>query len=302
MAIYSNVGTILSSTNRLNGSEIESAYDVAGELIWNKTQPIVPSADYSNYTKSDYCHVSLSPIQGFDIYGGIVFQFMASGTVSNRMATINAGTSSIINNNISATSDHGDSASFSNEFYSQNDDYPLLYVTADTNPAKVYVNRVTQTSSQLIKTLSFPLNKTGYYAALCLDEERNIAYMIGYSEQNYLNDNGGSNKTVISKWDMSNLSDNGDGTYTPAFISVYERAFIYCMQGQQFHDGMLWIASGGTNVHGYVYALNPSNGNLLYTVDTNTTTEVEGIAFISDTEMVYGLQGGAYKKVTFATV
>ena len=144
------------------------------------------------------------------------------------------------------------------------------------------------------------MEKTGYYAAACCDFENDIIYMVGYSEQNYQTDDGGANKTVISKWDMSNLTNNGDSTYTPSFISSYEREFIRIMQGQQFFDGMLWISSGGTNIHGYVYALKADDGTLLYTVDTNTTTEVEGIAFISYNEMVFGLQGGTYKKVTFA--
>lgn len=296
MAVYDVNGNILSNIYALDGSPLQNAFDINGNSVFSG------DVDYSDYEIGDYCAVSLSPTQGFDIYNGVIFQFMASSDVSNRMATINAGTSSIINNNVSATSDHGDSASFSDEFYSQSDDYPLLYVTSDTNPAKVYVNRVTQTTSQLVKTYTFPVNKTGYYAALCLDYEHEIMYMVGYSEQNYQTDDGGNNKTIISKWDMSNLTDNGDGTYTPAFISSIERPFIYIMQGQQYHDGMLWIASGATNTRGYIYALNPSNGNLLFTIDTNSTTELEGMAFISDTEMVFGLQGGTYKKVTFATV
>lgn len=297
MAVYDLNGNALTSVYDVNGSELQDAFDISGESVFDNAV-----VDYSNYAITDYCSVSLSPIQGFDIHNGIIFQFMGSSNVSNRMATINAGTSAIINNNIPATSEHGDSASFSNQFYSVGDEYPLLYVTSDTNPAKVYINRVTTASSNLIKTLSFPLNKTGYYAAACCDFPQKILYMVGYSEQNYQTDDGGNNKTVISKWDLLNLTDNGDNTYTPAFISSIERPFIYVMQGQQFHDGMLWISSGASNTRGYIYALDPSDGTLLYTVDTNSTTELEGIAFISSTEMVFGLQGGTYKKVTFATV
>ena len=297
MAIYNVNGNVLSNIYAVDGSNLHNAFNINGESVYSG------GIDYSNYEITDYCAVSLSPTQGFDIYNGIIFQFMANASnVSNRMATINAGTSTIINNNVSAISDHGDSASFSSEFYAAGDVYPLIYVTSDTNPAKVYVNRVTTTSSQLIKTLTFPINKTGYYAAACCDFANDILYMVGYSEENYQSDDGGNNKTIISKWDLSNLTDNGGGIYTPAFVSSVERPFIYVMQGQQFHDGLLWISSGATNVNGYVYALNPSNGNLLYTVDTNSTTELEGIAFISNTEMVFGLQGGTYKKVTFATV
>ena len=292
MAVYDVNGATLANVYGVNGAELQTAYDVSGAVVFERV-------DYSDYTISDYCTVSLSPTQGFDIYNGVIFQFMATGTsVYDRMATIDAETATIINSNISAESDHGDSASFSREFYSDSDEYPLIYVTSDTNPALVYVNRVTTSSSTLVKTYSFPLEKTGYYAALCLAYP--FMYMVGYSEQNYQTDDGGNNKTVISKWDMTKLTDNGDGTFTPEFISSYQRAFIYTMQGQQFHDGMLWISSGNTGVHGYVYALDPPDGSLLYTIDTNTTTEIEGIAFVSNTEMVFGLQGGTYKKVTFA--
>lgn len=296
MPIYDVNGNSLSAVYSADGLELQAAYDVNGEEIFSKGSP---SIDYSRYSIENYCAVSLSPTQGFDIFNGTIFQFLANSSISNRMATINANSKQIINNNISASSDHGDSASFSSEFYAEGDTFPLLYVTADTNPAKVYVNRVTQTSSQLVKTFVFPLEKTGYYAALCLDEASRTMYMVGYSENNYQTDGGGTNKAVISKWDMSNMTDNGDGTYTPLFVSSFERPFIYVMQGQQFHDGMLWIASGGTNARGYIYALNPSNGNLLFTVDTGTTTELEGLSFISDSEMVFGLQGGTYKKVSF---
>lgn len=294
MSVYDVNGNMLSSVFNVVGNALSFAYDVNGNIIYRS------GTDYNNYTINNYVSVSLSPTQGFDISNGIIFQFIASGSTGNRLATINSDTQQIINSNISAVSDHGDSASFASVFYNPNDDFPLLYVTSDTNPAKVYVNRVTENTSQLITTYAFPLDKTGYYSALCLDDANNRMYMVGYSEQNYQTDDGGNNKTVVSIWDMSNLTDNGDGTYTPTFVSRFERPFIYTMQGQQYHDGMLWISSGGTNVHGYVYALDPSDGTLLYTIDTNTTTEVEGIAFLPDGNMVFGLQGGTYKKVTFA--
>ena len=293
MAIYSANGTPLEAFYKSDGTRLFSAYDKNGNII-------ASNINYDDYVISDYCNVSLSPMQGFDIHNGVIFQFMANSSTNNLMCTVNAATSAILQNNIAATSDHGDSASFSSEFV-DNDEFPLLYVTSDTNPAKVYINRVTTTTSTLIKTLAFPLDKTGYYAAAALDATRNILYMVGYSEQNYQSADDGANKTVISKWDMTRLADNGDNTYTPAFVSAIERPFIYVMQGQQYHDGMIWIASGATNVHGYVYALDPLDGTLLHTIDTDATTEIEGVAFISNTEMVFGLQGGTYKKVTFAT-
>lgn len=292
MQIYNGNGSAILAAYDVVGQELTQAYNRAGNIIFEKR-------DYSSYTKTAYCAVSLSATQGFDIYNGTIFQFRTPTSSGNIMATVNAANGTIIADSINAVSDHGDSATFSNEFSESGDAYPLLYVTADTNPAKVYINRVAQTTSQLVKTISFPIDKAGYYAALCFDIDNNIGYMVGYSERNYQTDDSGANKTVISKWNFADLTANQDGSFTPAFISKIERPFIYVMQGQQFHDGMLWIASGGSNYNGYIYALDPSNGDLLYTVDTGTTVEVEGLAFISGNEMVVGHQGGAYYKYTF---
>lgn len=294
MAIFAVNARPLSSAYSVSGAELLSAYDKSGGIVFTKT-------DYSTYQKTQFLSVGISATQGFDIYNGVIFQFVTPTSAGNKMTTANTSTASIIASQIACASDHGDSASFSDEFYASGDSFPLLYVTSDTNPAKVYVNRVTTTSSQLVKTLSFPLDKAGYYAALCLDVENSIAYMVGYSKQNYQTDDSGTNKTVISKWDLSSLAENQDGSFTPAFLSRIERPFIYVMQGQQFHDGMLWIASGGSNYNGYVYALDPSNGELLYSVNSGTTVEIEGIAWISNNEMITGHQGGTYYKFTFGS-
>lgn len=295
MAIYKKNGDSIAVVYDAGGNLISQAYDI-------NENPLLSGVDYSQYTVSAYCSVSdIGQMQGFDIYNGTIFQFIASTSVSNVMCTIDADTSTVIQNGITAISEHGDSASFSNEKYTESDSVPLLYVTADANPAKVYVNRVTTTTSELIKTLYFPLAQTGYYAAHAYDENNSIMYMIGYTEQNYLTDNNGSNKTLVSKWDMSQLTQNQDGTYTPSYVDSYEIPFIYCTQGQQYHDGMIWVASGYVGAsQSYIYALNPVDGTLLYTIDLDTTTEVEGLSFISNTEMVVGLSGGLYQKYTFA--
>ena len=297
MAIYRKSGQLLSAAYNLNGAPISKAYNVNGELVFDETV-----VDYSNFTTSAFCSASVSNMQGFDIYDGVIFQFKASTSVPNRMVTINASTGEIIRDNIVSKSDHGDSASFLSVKYEPTDDYPLIYVTADTNPCKVYVNRVTLTSSTLVKTFVFPLDKTGYYGAHAYDEEHQIMYIVGYTEQNYQTDDGGNNKTLVSIWDMSSLTDNGDNTYTPRFVSSYERPFIYTIQGQQFHDTMIWIASGGTGSSQYIYALDPEDGTQCFKINLNTNVEVEGLSFISSTEMVVGFQGGTYTKYTFATI
>lgn len=300
MAVYDVSGTLLKHLYLLNGDPSIFGYDVNGNVIF-------PTVDYSKYSVVDYLNVNIPSTQGFDIYNNVIFQFTTpSLSNADKMATVDANNGIVINANIDAVSSHGDSASFSNEFYSISDEYPLLYVTSDTNPGKVYVNRVTENSSELIKTYMFPLEQAGYYSALCLDTINKIMYMVGYTENMHATDDGGNNKTLISLWDYTNNSLNSDGTYTPRFIRNYERPFIVTMQGQQFHDNMLWISSAhyegsGLGYTGNIFALNADDGELLFTISLDTNKEIEGISFISDNEMICGLQGGLYKKIIFET-
>lgn len=294
--IYNIQGNIICSAYDVDGDSISTAYDVAGELIWDSGSSVV---DYDNYTLSDSFNISISSTQGLAVHDNVLFQFRASGTsVRNLVSLFDLTDKSTIISNMTINSEHGDSASFSNEYYANGDEFPLIYVTADTTPAKLYVDRVSRTEATLVKTLVFP-SSAGYWGAGAFDFENNICYILAYKIQSYTS--ATNNATVVSKWDLSNLTDNGDGTYTPAFISQFECDFIYCMQGLEYHDGMIWVTSGNGGQQSYVYAISPTDGSLLHTIDLNTTTEVEGCAFLSDTQVLVGFQRGSYRIYTFAT-
>lgn len=295
MSVYNINGTVTSGIYDVDGDSLSTAYDVNGNVV------LSGDVDYDNYTISSLLNISVANCQGIAIHNNVLFQFRASGTtVTDTVCLFNFTTGADIYRNMTIKADHGDSATFSNEYYAVGDEFPLLYVTADTTPAKIYVNRVTRSSASLIRTLVFP-SSAGYYGAGAFDWDNNICYLLSYKTNSYTSDQGGANTTVISKWNLSNLTDNGDGTYTPAFIEQYERPFIYVMQGLEYHDGIIWVTSGYGGAESYIYALDPADGTLLYTIDTGTTTEIEGLAFISDTEAVIGFQGGVYKKITFGS-
>lgn len=296
MGIYNLDGNAINEIYNIDSARLNTAYNTNGEIVYRKSGGV----DYDVYTISSFLTINISNSQGFDVYNNTMFQFRATGsTIADIMNVYNITNGSAIATGVAVDSDHGDSASFSEEFYNVSDAFPLLYVTSDTNPALVYVNRVTTSSASLIRTLAFPIAQAGYYAAAACDFKNDTIYMVGYTEQKYLTDDGGANKTLISKWDLSDLTNNGDGTYTPRFITSITRDFIYCTQGQQFHDGMIWAASGYTNHAGYIYAVNPTTGSIEHTIGLNTTTEVEGLAWLDDNSIVVGYQGGAYQKITF---
>lgn len=294
MAIYDVNGNVINRAYDKNGNTASHLYDINGNLL-------SANVDYSDYTvQTSYINSGVGNDQGFDVHGDYIFQFRAGGSgvaSSNYVAVIQLNGTVV--NQFAITSDHGDSAYFSKEFYAPSDQFPLIYVSADTSPY-VYINRVTTSSATLIKTLKFDYAVAGYNPNCAYDEDNQILYMVGTTEDNWQSDMGGTNKTLISKWDMTNLTDNGDGTFTPAFISSYQIAFIYVMQGIRFYDGMIWIPSGYGGSQSYIYVIDPADGTYLYTFDLNTTTEVEGTAFLSATQMLVGFQGGRYDLYTFA--
>lgn len=191
--------------------------------------------------------------QGIAMYNGVLFQAFNP----NKLKLYSYPSGEVISN-IDATIGHGDCIEFSNEFFANTDLYPLLYSTSDTNPAVVYINRVTNNSSTLVRTLNFPLNKTGYYAGHCTDFEKGIMYQVGYKNNSYREDDG-TNKMIVSAWNINNLSQVSAGVYTPEFIKSFELPFMITVQGQKFFDNKLFLISSdyGDNTNTIIYAVDP---------------------------------------------
>lgn len=145
------------------------------------------------------------------------------------------------------TCGHGDCIDFSNEYYASSDEFPLCYITADTNPATVYVNRITRSGATLVRTLTFPLERTGYYAGHCVDPINNVLYQIGYKNNDYQNPDNG-NHMIVTKWDLSELTDNGNNTFTPAFLDTFDLPFMDTAQGQVMLNGKVFIMSSNPYV------------------------------------------------------
>lgn len=292
MSVYDRSGNVLSVIYDRNGNRLTKAYDKKGNIIFGA------ESKYDIYTKEATFNLDVTNCQAIEFYNNVLFQFRASNSLIDTVCLFDYITKTEIKKNMYIKSDHGDSASFSKEFYLVGDEFPLIYVTADTTPAKIYVNRVTRNEATLIRTLKFP-QSAGYYGAGAFDFDNNICYLLAYKENNFTSDNGGTNTTVVSVWDISNLTNNGDGTYTPAYIRQFERPFIYVMQGLTYKDEMIWISSGYGKRQSYIHAISVIDGSLMHTVDLDTTTEVEGCVFISDNQMLVGFQGGRYEIYAF---
>ena len=277
--------------------EATSNYYYYGDLIDTKKHNIFIS-DFP-VTRQAPADESLV-MQGGTIYNGKLFQGYKNNYIQvYDIATNNLDASFVIDG------DHCDCIDFSNEFYAEDDTYPLMYITADTNPAKVYVNRINANSATLIRTLKFPTT-TGYYAGHVLDADRNIIYMIGYSRNSYRSADN-NNQTVITAWDLTTLTSNEDGSYTPAFIKSFMLPFIYCIQDQCFFNNKIFCLSSFlyTEEPSKVVVIDPNKEvitNNIAALSANiTNTEDEFIAFTLEDDrynMVLG-NHSKYYRITF---
>lgn len=291
MAIYDALGNQLNSAYNAEGTEINYAYDASGNLIYTKS---APAYDYDDYTiSSTLFSFTGSSCQGFAVHNGIIAQFQADDKVS--LITTDGD---VIATRMYCKSYHGQSAFFTDDYYDDNDEFPLLVVMGSyTNQ---WVNRITRTGTTLIKTLYIPTTVEcgGYKLANAYNPSTKKMYTFGYTTSNYNSDEGGTNKLILATWDYSNLIDNGDDTYTPELISVVQRSFVKCVQGSDYHDGLLWVTS--TNGQ-RVYAFDPVTAEIKHTI-TFGGSEIEGCQWVGNDYLIVGQNPSniAYKKVTFA--
>jgi hypothetical protein len=284
---YNPIVSTLNNANDIYKLSKIISPDISGMLV-NDGEKINVKRQYYQvigafHSSLDHTHIAPN---GMAIYDGKVFQFVNP----DRLIVYNLTDGTVIKENSQIECDHGDCACFSNTFYDANDDYPLVYISADTNPAKVYINRIKNDySTQLVDTLVFDTEHTGYYADHCADFDTNILFQVGYKENSYDSNPNGTNKTIVSLWDLSDLTDNGDDTKTPRFIGKYELPFIVTMQDMAFFDGKIFvISSNNTNTDTKVYAINPythSICNVLTQFNSHIkNSEQEGIDFVFNSD------------------
>ena len=126
---------------------------------------------------------------------------------------------------------------------------------------------------------------------------------MGYKEQTwgYTNTNG----MILNMYNLNNLTDNGDGTYTPELISTIESPYVGTTQGRKFYQGKLYMEVSGTSSphNSKLLCLNPYTGIVESTITDMVSgmTELEGICFYIENNDIYWLVSDYYnfKKVKF---
>jgi hypothetical protein len=126
-----------------------------------------------------------------------------------------------------------------------------------------------------------------------VDALNKIIYTIGYTENSYSTDSG-SNRMIFGKWDLSDMTNNGDNTYTPAFVESFTTPFIKTLQGPCYYNGLLYVVSSHyENTDTKIYVIDPARKeirNVLTDFPSGIKTrESEGIFFAKINGIDYGI-------------
>lgn len=301
MSIYSINGIQLLSSYDLEAVSLSVAYDINGNVVFNAGGD---TPDYTNYSYTQkWASKGINNTQGFDIYDGKVFWIAKSGNNSVPancyVWNLSDGSQAFDTAYITIYSGHGNSLDIVDG---------KAYTGTAYSPPTAYENTMASDLQTFTLAKTFDLSEDASYGHdVCIDEnDSTIMWSLAHT--------GAISQTdapfLLSKWDLTNLTDNGDGTYSPALVKSIETpqpSNSAYFQGMTMHDGMIWYASGysGTSSQAYVYAINPINGTVLYSIDCNTTAEPEGVAWVADESaphgyaLYVGFQGMALRKYTF---
>ena len=228
----------------------------------------------------------VTAIQGFGYNNGTLFQFYSD----NAIELINYSTGEVIAD-LQTETLHGNCIAFLNEYYDENDAYPMAIV-ADGLTNKAFKVRLRTNQVSIIQNYVFPVEQVGYYMSTMVDVFNGYLYTVGYTENSYSDNTSGANDMIFCKYDLKKIINNGDGTYTPRFIEKFTLPFMLTLQGPCYYNGRLYVISShwaATNT--VIYVVDPAKK-----VITNILTdfpngiknvETEAIFFAEiDNEMV----------------
>jgi hypothetical protein len=280
---------------------IEYTYSVSGQKI--DIQKTKYNVIATQLLPSPIAQVGATAYQGTGYSNGTIFQFYKDDYVE--LIDYTTGESIAI---LSSPTKHGNSVAFTDEYYDTNDEFPIAIVSDSTSEALAYRVRIQRTAATLLDAFKFPVAQAGYYGNVVLDVLNEVAYVVGYTNNTF--SDGTGNKTIVSKWNLHELTDNGDETKTPEYVDSFTLPFIQTAQGMQFWNGKIFVISSkvsSTAADTKVYVIDPFDKRIASVMESFPTEikthETEGICFIDDQETVKAIiftGGYKYREIVFS--
>ena len=306
--IYDINGNALASVYDANGNSLATAYDVEGNQAYHRSSGVPDYSDYSYVQK--WASKGIGSTQGYDIYDDKVFWVSKSGNDSadNKMYIFNLSDGNAVRDPayITAYGGHGNNVTFSRQKYDPGDNFPMVLMSTAYSNSPAYLNRITNDyTASIVKKYTIPMIDQIVNGGfdICYGATDDIAYVASVFGSN--SDAAQGTHICIAQFDMSDLTENEDGTFSPAFIKSVRCDWHYWKQGIKYHDGLVWLASGYPGYNADVYGIDPETGVTKHHINCATTTEIEGAVWYPDAEAVggyalyVGFQGMMMRKYTF---
>ena len=226
--------TIIGYTvNQYISDGMEPMYYYMGERLPLKKNGVVPVYKYIIVYES----LPTGGLQGCDLNNNVLF--VCRGDDILMLYDYDDGSEIA---NLESPVGHGNAFQFGNTKYDEADEFPVAYAspffdTEDNDYSIVNKIRVSRSASSLIARYKFPVSSSGYYGAGCINEDDTIMYVVGFKAKSYTDGTG--NALIVSEWDMTNLEQNEDSSYTPTFIRKFEIPFRMMMQGVKYINGRI---------------------------------------------------------------
>lgn len=255
-------------------------YTYSGEkLPISKGQYIIENTNVYAPSAASFDDANIRVMQGFGYYDGKIFQFYSD----NGLAIIDYSSGETLYQIHDTGTLHGNSVAFLDEFYDENDDYPIAIV-ADGISNKAFKVRIQNDDVTVLQTIVFPVERCGHYVSTMVDKLNMRIYTIGYTNNSYYTDPDGTNYMIFGTWDLTKMTHNDNDTYTPEFIESFTTPFILTLQGPCYYNGLLYVVSShSTNPSTLVYVIDPERKKIRNILtDFNSvlkSSEVEGICF-----------------------
>lgn len=242
---------------------------------------------WKSYKLVDYPDLAdyhLNSNQAFAIFGNYGFLFNSGGTI----AVINMTSKDLIDYvELSLTNrNHQNSAQFSDIFYDENDEFPLIFVsrcgnaTTGSGDDTCLVYRITRSGTTftftLINTITSDIDTNGNSWFIDLNE-KTIGF-VGFINGIYsVTEN---NPTMFYKWKMPDATNIISGT--PITLTsnnlMYTASIEHCaLQSACGNGGIVYIGVGEGNETEYVYAVDMIKNYVKTIVPLVDLHEVEGV-------------------------
>lgn len=262
LSIYSiidaqnSVSTKQKSTSKKHASKLETKVDTTVEYTGSKI-------DLKQYSYDESLYFSIPALgalktkeayQGMAIFGDMMFSLHNTG-ICTVIDLKNKKLLSEFNLASFSKTNHANVASFGKEFYSPEDEFPLLYVSQvwkeRVNNMKdvCYVERVTKNSSELIQTINYKDEKGtfGYALQWVVDVKNGYLYGFGNTIKNAVE----GNKHRITKFKLPKLGDCDSNK----LVTLTENDIVEAYTLEDYYNGSekLLIGQGLTIFNGKLF-------------------------------------------------